>query len=201
MRWDTKPDNRIRRASLLSSTTYKVLLACVRWSERQSRSLVAFNRIGCQDRAMPPVVIRPATTADVDAVLAFWRLAAENTNRTDTAEAVQRLLARDPAALILADHGGEIVGSVIAGWDGWRCHLYRFAVHPDRRRQGIGRALLDTAEQRFVHAGSRRADAMVLADNELAHRAWAASGYVRQPEWARWIKALPALDREPLARE
>jgi ribosomal protein S18 acetylase RimI-like enzyme len=140
---------------------------------------------------MPSVVLRPATTEDVNAVLAFWRLAAEDTDRADTAEALELLLARDPAALILAD-GGEIVGSLIAGWDGWRCHLYRFAVHPDRRRQGIGRALLEAAERRFVDVGGRRADAMVLDDNEPAHGAWAASGYVRQPQWSRWVKPLPA---------
>src|SRR5512142_2407962 len=108
------------------------------------------------------ITIRPATPADVDAVLAFWAVAAENTDRHDSADAVRRLLARDPEALLLAEEGGLIVGSLIAGWDGWRCHLYRFAVHPDHRRRGIGRALLAVAERRFAAAGARRADAMVL---------------------------------------
>jgi hypothetical protein len=27
--------------------------------------------------------------------------------------------------VILAEHDGELIGSIIAGWDGWRCHLYR----------------------------------------------------------------------------
>jgi ribosomal protein S18 acetylase RimI-like enzyme len=141
---------------------------------------------------MPQIVLRPATTADIDAVLAFWRLAAEGTNRRDSAEAVASLLARDPEALILADHRGEIVGSVIAGWDGWRCHLYRFAVHPNHRRRGIGRALLEAAESRLARAGGARADAMVRDGNELAHRAWSASGYLRQTDSSRWVKALPA---------
>jgi len=104
---------------------------------------------------------------------------------------VERLLERDPAALLLAVEDDRIIGSLIVGWDGWRCHLYRFAVHPERRRRGIGRALLDAAEQRFVGVGGHRADAMVLADNESAHPAWAAAGYTPQPEWVRWVKALP----------
>lgn len=130
-------------------------------------------------------------TADIDAVLAFWRAAAEDTNRADTREGVQALLARDPDGLILAEDTSGLVGSLIAGWDGWRCHLYRLAVRPDRRRQGIGRALLEAAEQRLAAIGARRVDAMVLADNELGQRAWVAAGYERQPEWSRWVKFLP----------
>ena len=141
---------------------------------------------------MNPVVLRAATAADIPAVLEFWKLAAEDTNRADSAPALQRLLDRDPTALLLADEDGRIVGSLIAGWDGWRCHLYRFAVHPDRRRRGIGRTLLEAAEQRFADVGGHRADAMVLAENTLAHPAWAAAGYAPQPEWARWVKSLPA---------
>jgi len=141
---------------------------------------------------MTSAVLRPATAADVPAVLDFWKVAAENTNRADSGPALERLLERDPAALTLADVDGRIVGSLIAGWDGWRCHLYRFAVHPDHRRQGIGRALLDAAEQRFAAFGAERADAMVLADNILAQSAWAAAEYTPQPEWVRWVKPVPA---------
>jgi ribosomal protein S18 acetylase RimI-like enzyme len=127
----------------------------------------------------------------VDALLTFWRTSAEDTNRSDTREAVQALLARDTAALLLVEDPSGIAGSLIAGWDGWRYHLYRLAVRPDRRRQGLGTALLDAAEQRFAALGAQRMDAMVLADNDLGQRAWVAAGYQSQPEWSRWVKFLP----------
>ncbi|WP_370028620.1 GNAT family N-acetyltransferase [Planotetraspora sp. GP83] len=60
--------------------------------------------------------------------------------------------------------------------DGWRAHLYRLAVDPARRRQGIGSALIRAAEERLAAFGAFRADAMVLRDNERAHRAWDAAG-------------------------
>lgn len=135
-------------------------------------------------------MLRPAVPADIEAVIAFWLVAGENTNRSDSLEAVTALVKRDPEALLLAVDGDAIVGSIIAGWDGWRCHIYRFAVDPSRRRAGIGRMLLEAAEHRFAALGGGRSDAMVLNDNELGLKVWAASGYVRQTDCARWVKPL-----------
>ncbi|MFJ4485672.1 GNAT family N-acetyltransferase [Streptomyces longwoodensis] len=139
---------------------------------------------------MSELRIRAAGPADLDAVLAFWRTAAEGTSISDDRDGVERLLARDPEALLLAESAGDLVGTVIAGFDGWRCHLYRLAVHPGHRRRGVGSALLAAAEERFVRLGGRRGDAMVLTRNETAHHAWRAAGYTAQEQWRRWVKPL-----------
>jgi ribosomal protein S18 acetylase RimI-like enzyme len=127
----------------------------------------------------------------VDSILLFWKEAAEDSNRpTDTREAVDGLIHRDPDALVLVTNDGSIVGSLVIGWDGWRCHLYRLAVHPDYRRRGIGTSLLKLAEQRSVAFGDTRADAMVLDGNGCAHELWSRAGYTQQGEWSRWVKTL-----------
>jgi len=138
-----------------------------------------------------PLELRTGTMADVDGLLELWREAAENNGRSpDTRQAVTALLGRDPAAVIMAEQDGELVGSVIAGWDGWRCHLYRLAVRPAWRRRGVGSALLRAAEERFRAVGATRADAMVLDSNGLGQSLWQADGYHRQDDWRRWVKEL-----------
>ncbi|WP_432018516.1 GNAT family N-acetyltransferase [Streptomyces sp. 1222.5] len=139
---------------------------------------------------MTELRVRPAGPDDLDAVLAFWKTAAEGTSISDDRAGLERLVERDPDALLLAESGGQLVGTVIAGFDGWRCHLYRLAVHPERRRRGIGSALLAAAEERFTRLGGRRADAMVLVRNESGQQAWRAAGYGPQEQWRRWVKPL-----------
>jgi ribosomal protein S18 acetylase RimI-like enzyme len=110
--------------------------------------------------------------------------------RTPAPARCRRCDAGWPDAVILAEHDGELIGSVIAGWDGWRSHLYRLAVRPAWRRRGAGSALLQAAEDRFKDLGAARVDAMVLASNELGQNLWHASGYRRQDNWRRWVKGL-----------
>jgi ribosomal protein S18 acetylase RimI-like enzyme len=143
------------------------------------------------------LILRAAEVGELPAVMEFWLRAAENGSRpADTPAAIEALHRRDPEALLLAVDGEEIVGTVIAGWDGWRCHLYRLAVAPWRRREGIGGRLIAAAEERFRRFGGTRADAMVLDDNVVAHGIWAAHGYGRQEAWSRWVKPLHAVSTE-----
>lgn len=147
-------------------------------------------RFDARLKGVAEVEIRYGRAADVDAVLDFWRSAAEGTDRRDSPQGYLTLVERDPEAVLVAEIDGHLVGTLIAGWDGWRAHLYRLAVHPDHRRQGIARTLLTRAEERMRELGAFRADAMVLDDNQLAAPAWVAAGYHLQPQWSRWVKPL-----------
>lgn len=134
--------------------------------------------------------IRAAREEDVDDVVALWSLAAENRGRpADRPDLVRLLIERDPDALLLAVDDGEVVGTVIAGWDGWRASLYRLAVAPDHRRRGTARLLVGRAEARLKALGATRIHAMVLEENNDGNGLWQALGYTPQPDWRRWVKA------------
>jgi ribosomal protein S18 acetylase RimI-like enzyme len=135
--------------------------------------------------------IRPADEADVAAVLAVWEEARSSAASTpDDPEAVGQLLARDPGALLVAEADGEVVGVLIAGWDGWRGNVYRLAVLPSHRRQGIARRLVDAGHERLRALGARRVTALVGGEEGAAHGLWRAVGYQRDEFVHRFVRNL-----------
>jgi ribosomal protein S18 acetylase RimI-like enzyme len=124
---------------------------------------------------------------DIAGVLAFWREAAQATS-TDSTEVLVSLVERDPGALIVAEVNGRIVGTVIAGWDGWRGSIYRLAVAADQRRSGLGQALLGAAEDRLDALGARRLHAIVVESNDVAVAFWTASDWEHQAGQLRFAK-------------
>ena len=87
---------------------------------------------------------------DIDAVLSLWRTAGAPETAGMHRDGLRGLLDADGDALVVAEADGQIVGSVIAAWDGWRGNLYRLAVHPHSRRRGLGTALVRAAEKHLL---------------------------------------------------
>jgi ribosomal protein S18 acetylase RimI-like enzyme len=135
--------------------------------------------------------VRTATTADVDAVLAVWERSRSSAARTpDTPEVVTGLLERDPGALLVAEHEGEVIGVLIAGWDGWRGNVYRLAVLPEHRREGVARRLVAAGHERLRALGARRVTALVGGEEGAAVGLWRAVGYQRDEFVHRFVRDL-----------
>ncbi|MGH9025849.1 MAG: GNAT family N-acetyltransferase [Acidimicrobiia bacterium] len=135
------------------------------------------------------VVIRSATGVDAPAVLELWAAADAAPSVTDDVESIERLVRWDAAGLLLACVDNRVVGSLVAVWDGWRGNMYRLAVHPDFRRRGTARALVDAGEQRLRTHGARRVTALVLREHDEAVGFWRAAGYDPDPRIDRYVVA------------
>jgi ribosomal protein S18 acetylase RimI-like enzyme len=128
---------------------------------------------------------------DLDEVLALWRDYGGPTRTPARPDSARTLIARDPDALLLAtDENRSIVGSVIVGWDGWRCHLYRLVVRPSARRAGVASVLVAEARKRARELGARRVDAIVHRENFAAVSFWEALGFELQDDDGRWSLAV-----------
>ncbi len=87
---------------------------------------------------------------------------------SDAPEEIEKKLRRDPDLFLVAESGGEIVATVIGGFDGRRGLIYHLAVDSAFRGQGIGSRLMDEVERRLRAKGCRRAYLHVTVDNHEA---------------------------------
>lgn len=132
--------------------------------------------------------IRNATAQDIPSVLDLWVAAGSVPSVTDSRVGLTGLLAADPQALLVAEHDGVLVGSLIAAWDGWRGSFYRLAVSPEHRRKGLARMLLREGERRLRERGAVRLIAIVADDDQTAMSFWRAVGYEQQRHRARFVR-------------
>jgi ribosomal protein S18 acetylase RimI-like enzyme len=138
----------------------------------------------------PGVVVRPARRAEIPAVLALWHEADAVPSVSDDPASLSRLLDTSEDALLVAEVGGRLVGTIVAGWDGWRGNLYRLAVLPTERRRGIALRLVAEAEHRLTRKGAVRISALVMSEHDPAVALWLAAGYTHDPRVGRFVRSL-----------
>ncbi len=84
----------------------------------------------------------------------------------------------------------EIVGTLIAAFDGWRGNMYRLAVVPERRRRGLAAALVHEGEALLRTMGCRRITALVVRDHDWATAFWSSAGYELEEWMGRFVRKL-----------
>lgn len=124
---------------------------------------------------MDGMTIRQARVEECERLLELWKLVGAGPSVTDTVEHLRALTERNGDLLLVAEIAGQIVGTVLGGWDSWRGHIYRLAVHPEQRHRGIARSLVQEIERRLRKKGARRIYALTYTENGLAF--WGSSGY------------------------
>ena len=136
------------------------------------------------------LLFRAATAKDVQPILDLWAESRSGHAETpDSAEAIHRLLDTDPGSLLIAEDG-DLVGVLIAAFDGWRGNMYRLAVRPDRRRERIASRLVQQGEARLKALGAPKATALVGRGDTQAEHLWRAAGYRDDVKIGRWVRSL-----------
>jgi len=113
------------------------------------------------------VHIRSYADQDESGVARLWRRVfpeAPAWNRPE--EDIRRKLDVQRDLFLVAEDGGRIIGTVMAGYDGHRGWVYYLAVAPDRRRQGLGSALMGEVERRLAQRGCPKLNLQVRASNQ-----------------------------------
>lgn len=122
--------------------------------------------------------IRRYEASDFDGVETLWKEAFPNDPPWNRAEnSIPAKLAFQSDLLLVAVDGHEVIGSVMAGYDGHRGWLYSVAVRKKDRRGGLGTVLVRQAEQALHALGCGKVNLQVRARNETVVRFYERLGY------------------------
>lgn len=121
--------------------------------------------------------IRSFVEADRAAVIELWRRCDLVRPWNDPHRDIDRKLARDPELFLVGERTNAVVAAVMVGYDGHRGWVNYLAVDPDVREGGIGRRLMDEAEERLVQLGCPKLNLQVRGSNENALGFYRRLGY------------------------
>jgi N-acetylglutamate synthase len=122
--------------------------------------------------------IRQMTITDYDNVFRLWQ-ASEGValSDADSRERIRQYLDRNPGMSFVSSTGGKVVGAVLAGHDGRRGYIHHLAVHPDCRKQGTGRNLVDHCLKALIDKGIRKCHIFIFNDNVPGIEFWKSLGW------------------------
>ncbi|MFD0870857.1 Acetyltransferase YpeA [Chlamydia abortus] len=95
----------------------------------------------------------------------------------ETKKAFSRQLSLDSQLVLVAAIEEEIIGLIIGTIDDNKGYYYRIAVHPDHRGKGVGKALINSLKQRFIHRKVSQIVVTVDAHNEPVLPLYRSLGY------------------------
>ncbi|MDW5503082.1 GNAT family acetyltransferase [Pseudomonas lundensis] len=121
--------------------------------------------------------IRVFRQDDFEEVITLWERCDLLRPWNDPEMDIERKLNHDPELFLVAEVGGEVVGSVMGGYDGHRGSAYYLGVHPDYRGRGIANALINRLEKKLIARGCPKIQLVVREDNDTVIEMYEKLGY------------------------
>jgi ribosomal protein S18 acetylase RimI-like enzyme len=141
---------------------------------------------------MSGLTVRNATSADEARVVDLWQACGLVTSYNDPALDFRFALAKTGSDILVGvDAESRIVGSVMVGHDGHRGWVYYVAASPRHRKQGIGRKMVEAAEQWLKERGVAKVMLLVRETNTQVVDFYRHIGFEAVPRvvMQKWLNA------------
>ena len=109
--------------------------------------------------------IRQYDPSDEEPVVQLWTDCGLVVPWNDPYRDIQRKFNIQPEMFLVACSDGQIIATVMAGYDGHRGWINYLAVHPQHQHSGIGKRMMDEAEIRLRAAGCPKINLQVRSKN------------------------------------
>jgi ribosomal protein S18 acetylase RimI-like enzyme len=134
---------------------------------------------------IPGIIIRLMRIEDYDQSASLWGATREIKvySASDSREDIQKFLEMNRDTCFVADADGQIVGTILGGFDGRRGYIYHLVVEGAQRGRNIGSALLEKTKIAMRMKGVEKIHIFVPMHNSRNSVAfWESHGWQRRAD-------------------
>jgi ribosomal protein S18 acetylase RimI-like enzyme len=125
------------------------------------------------------VRLRPYLESDEQAVIRLWQACELTRPWNDPQKDIERKLKIQRELFLVGEIEGQVIASVMAGYEGHRGWINYLAVHPDFQRRRIGSDLMEAAQILLLKMGCPKISLQVRLTNESAVGFYKSIGYAQ----------------------
>ena len=122
--------------------------------------------------------IREYSEDDRDEVIALWTECGLTVPHNNPARDIERKLRVDRDLFLVGESGGEIVATVMGGYEGHRGWINYLAVKPTTQRRGYGQAMMEVVEKLIEAKGCPKINLQIRSSNADVIAFYRAIGYL-----------------------
>ncbi|MBX2868323.1 MAG: GNAT family acetyltransferase [Acidiferrobacterales bacterium] len=122
--------------------------------------------------------IRIYVEADRSSVITLWRESGLVVPWNDPDKDIDRKLSVDPNTFFVGELAGELMASMMVGFDGHRGWINYLAVSSKHQRRGYATALVRQAEKVLIEVGCPKLNLQVRGTNQQVVQFYEALGYI-----------------------
>ena len=129
-------------------------------------------------------------TRDYEAVKTVLQEAKLFDETWEAEENLKRKIERDPESILVAKESEHVVGCVFIVEDGWNAFIWRLCVAEKHRKKGVGKALMEKAEEIVKARGIKECSLFVDNKNDMLKEWYIKQNYKKTSDWTFMYKKL-----------
>ena len=125
------------------------------------------------------MIIRPYADADQAQVVALWQICELTRPWNDPVKDIARKQQVRPEWFLVGELDGQVIASVMFGYEGHRGWMNYLAVAPQYQSKGYAQALIETGEALLLAAGCPKISLQVRSSNAKVIAFYQSLGYAQ----------------------
>ena len=125
------------------------------------------------------MIIRPYADADQAQVVALWQICELTRPWNDPVKDIARKQQVRPEWFLVGELDGQVIASVMFGYEGHRGWMNYLAVAPQYQSKGFAQALIETGEALLLAAGCPKISLQVRSSNAKVIAFYQSLGYAQ----------------------